>query len=117
MVKVIESPTAQRQHEDVLRQNERIKQEILEWLRERYTHVSQSGDIAPENCWLEVAKCHNRPGSFQVFYRSTEPIFNGKKRKYIGMRNSPKHQQAADAIERRDYLHSISLQIKELQNV
>ncbi|WP_041430735.1 hypothetical protein [Synechococcus sp. PCC 6312] len=73
------------------------------------------GEIAPEGVWLEVCKCHGRKNSYQVFYRSFQPIFNGKKRKYVGMRNSKKHQAAAEAIERRDHLHSLSLQIKELQ--
>jgi len=94
-----------------------VRLEILDWLNKEYNEVLNSGDIAPEGCWIEVAKCHQRKGLFQVFYRSNQPIFNGKKRKYIGMKNSPKHRQAIAAIDRRDYLHSLSLQTKEAQNV
>ncbi|WP_156804797.1 hypothetical protein [Synechococcus sp. PCC 6312] len=107
--------TASKQQQEI--EQEQVRQEVLTWLNKEYNEVLKSGNIAPEGCWIEIAKCHNRKGLFQVFYRSNQAIFDGKKRKYIGMRNSPKHHQAITAIDRRDYLHSLSIQIKEIQNV
>jgi DNA adenine methylase len=65
--------------------------------------------VAPLNCWIERAKCHRRK-SFQCFYRSTNPIFNGKKRKYIGMDGLDKVKRAYEAVKRRDKLVSIRSQ-------
>jgi hypothetical protein len=64
----------------------------------------ESVEIAPDNCWLERAKCHGRENSYQVFYRSRQPIFNGRKRLYVGMDGSPAVASARSAVARRNAL-------------
>lgn len=49
--------------------------------------------VQPWNAWLETAKVHDREFK-QLFWRSTQPIFEGKKRRYIGLEDS---QAAVDA--------------------
>ena len=45
-------------------------------------------EMAPATAWLEKAKCHKRE-CYQWYWRSDRPIFNGKKRCYVGIDGSP----------------------------
>ena len=68
-------------------------------LTQRRQQLLQS-DLAPATAWLEKAKCHRRE-CYQWYWRSEKPIFNGKKRCYVGMDGSAAMAAARQAIARR----------------
>ncbi|NJR41134.1 MAG: hypothetical protein HC781_22700 [Leptolyngbyaceae cyanobacterium CSU_1_4] len=83
-------------------------------LEQQIRLIKSAGEIAPNGCWLESGKCHKRK-SRQVFYRSSQPIFGGKKSKYVGMEGSGKVAAARDAIARRNELKRLRKQLEILR--
>lgn len=82
-----------------------------------WSEPGQSGEIAPDGCWIECCKVANRKFR-QAYYRAEKPIFRGKKgqpckRKYIGEEGSEAHQKAKAAIERRNRLKCEKRQQRE----
>jgi hypothetical protein len=75
----------------------------------------QQSDLAPATAWLEKAKCHNRE-CYQWYWRSDKPIFNGKKRCYVGMDGSAAVAAAQRAIERRKELEQVERKLKKLES-
>jgi hypothetical protein len=73
-------------------------------------------DLAPATAWLEKAKCHNRE-CYQWYWRSDKPIFNGKKRCYVGMDGSAAVAAAQQAIGRRKELERVDRQLKKLKGL
>lgn len=94
-------------------------------LEQERSRIKGEGEIAPDGCWLERAKCSKR-NCYQVFYRSNQPIFEPSrkrdpsgcqkvKRKYVGMAGSPAVQAAEQAIARRNQLERLQRQIEILE--
>lgn len=81
-----------------------IHEEIKQLLR---------GPLAPDGAWIEVGKVSGR-NFIQAYWRSNTPIFEGKRRKYIGKAGSPKHQEAITAQKNSDRLRSLQRQTKIL---
>ncbi len=71
-------------------------------------------DLAPATAWLETAKCHKRE-VYQWYWRSDKPIFNGKKRCYVGMDGSAAVAAARQAIARRKELDWVERHLKILE--
>jgi hypothetical protein len=72
----------------------------------------QQSDLA--TACLEKAKCHRRE-CYQWYWRSNRPIFNGKKRCYVGMDGSVAVLAARQAIGRRRALERVDRQLKLLE--
>jgi len=103
-----------RQKYTPIEQREQNADDAIAFIEQRITLIRSAGEIAPDGCWLEVSKCFKRVGT-QVFYRASQPIFNGKRTRYVGMRESVKHGVAVDAIARRDELKSLRKQMEILK--
>jgi hypothetical protein len=71
----------------------------------------EKSPIAPSGCWIETGKCSKREWR-QTYWRSETPCFVGKRggmtrRKYIGKEGSPQHQEAIEAVQRRERISKI----------
>jgi hypothetical protein len=86
----------------------------LAQLEIRRDEIRCHGAIAPKGCWIESGVVAKRKFK-QVYWRSDSPIFEGKKRKYIGEFDSPEHKLAGEAIARRNELAKVSKQIIKLE--
>jgi hypothetical protein len=84
----------------------------LEFQRQQLHH----SDLVPATAWLEKAKCHNRE-CYQWYWRSDKPIFNGKKRRYVGMDGSAAVAAAQQAIGRRKALDRVQRQLKQFESI
>lgn len=82
-------------------------------LERELEQINQLG-IGPD-AWIEQSKCHKRKGT-QVYWRSSQAIFGGAKRKYIGMLGSDKHREAEQLYHRRCRLKQITSELKILRN-
>jgi hypothetical protein len=81
-------------------------------LQEERSHLL-SQKIAPDNCWVETGQATK---TFrQCWWRSTEPIFDGKKSRYIGRDDSPAAKEARAAIARRNRLRVIEKRLRATQ--
>ncbi|MEM9451150.1 MAG: hypothetical protein AAGA75_21790 [Cyanobacteria bacterium P01_E01_bin.6] len=81
-------------------------------LEKRRNEILREG-MAPTGAWIEVNPCYKR-NSKQAIWRSPHPIFDGKKRKYIGMEGSRKHAEARAERDRRHEYKRITREIEEL---
>ena len=97
-----------------IEQIEQDADDAIATIEQRITAIQNAGEIAADGCWLEVSKCFKRVGT-QVFYRASQPIFNGKRTRYVGMKESVKHAAATEAIGRRDELKSLRKQLEILK--
>lgn len=87
--------------------------DAIAYLQQRRDELLQS-ELAPALAWLEKAKCHKRK-SYQWFWRSEKPVFQGKKRRYIGMDGSSKVAAAKQSLLRRRELDWVERQIEILE--
>lgn len=71
--------------------------------------------IRPE-AWIETGKCCKRK-SRQVYWRSGQPIFSGKKRQYIGMEGSDKHREAEEIYRRSCRAKQITSELEQLHRL
>ena len=87
-----------------------------DWARlERRRDELKQSELAPAGAWLEVSKCYQRK-AYQVYWRAEQPVFNGKKRRYIGMAGTPKVYAAQHAIARRKELAWVERQLQILED-
>jgi hypothetical protein len=96
-----------------LEQNE--QEDTIAMLENQTRLIQAAGAIAPDSCWLEQGKCSKRINSRQVFYRSSQPIFQGNKRRYVGMVGSSEAADAGMAIARRNELKVLRKQLEILK--
>lgn len=64
--------------------------------------------------WREQGKV-SKTNTIQVWLRSTKPVFNGKKSKYIGVLDSPADVKLRAGIRRRDRVKVIDRELKQLR--
>jgi hypothetical protein len=106
------------------RRAESLHDQLAALERER-DRIRAEGAIAPNGCWIEIAPCYQR-NVRQVFYRSRKAIFEPArkkavdsgakvKRRYIGMVGSAEEKEAHAAIERRNRLNVVLVQIEKLE--
>lgn len=82
-------------------------------LIEERDRLLEEGYIPPDNCWVDVGKMTR--GFIKCWYRSTKPIFNGRKSHYIGREDSPAAKEARRAIARRNRLRAIAKELKSIE--
>lgn len=95
----------------------------LEWaieISDRYEELIserdrllEEGYIAPDDCWLETGRATKT--FIQCWYRSKQPIFNGRKSRYVGREDSPEAKEARRAIACRNRLRAIAKELKLLE--
>jgi ribosomal protein L24 len=91
-----------------------IEEDAIATLEHQIRLIKSAGAIAPDGCWLERAKCNKRK-CYQVYYRSSQPIFQGKKRQYVGMSGTGEVAAAGCAIARRNELKVLRRQLEVLR--
>jgi GH43 family beta-xylosidase len=64
---------------------------------------------------VEQLEFRHQRKCYQWYWRSDQPIFNGKNRCYVGMDGSPQVLAARQAIERRKELDWVERQLKILE--
>lgn len=91
----------------------------ITYLECEITQIEAEGCVAPVGCWIEEYTAFDGV-SRHVRYNSRAPMFLGKRsggmvrKSAIGKANSPEHQQAKNAIARRNRIQALRRQISLL---
>jgi hypothetical protein len=85
----------------------------LERLCEERAQLESDG-LGPAQGWIETGKVKGRDFR-QAWWRSKQPIFAGKKTRYIGKQGSPEHRRAIEQKARRKRWERVCKQIQILE--
>jgi hypothetical protein len=72
-------------------------------------------NLSPDGAWIECAPVYGRKNWVQAYWRSNTPIFDGKKRKYIGKQGSPKHCEALAQVSNRHQWQNLCNRIELME--
>jgi hypothetical protein len=91
----------------------------IAYFESEISRIEREGYVPPLGCWIEEYTASSG-SSRHVRYNSRAPSFVGKRsggkvrKSGIGKANSPEHQQAKEAIARRNRIQALRRQIKVL---